>query len=72
MNLEEVRANINHTVTWTPPAGRPAAVVRPVPVVIVRVVGARLPGYTGEPRVIVRFPRFSSEFDVDPEELSLT
>jgi hypothetical protein len=60
MNLAEVRANQGRTVTWHPPGGQP------IPVVIQHVLD-----WADPVRVWVRLVGFSSERDVDPEELIL-
>jgi hypothetical protein len=60
MNLDEVRANQGRTVTWHPPGGQA------IPVVIQHVLD-----WADPPRVWVRLEGFSSERDVDPEELIL-
>jgi hypothetical protein len=58
MNLEEVRANQGRTVTWHPTGGTP------IPVVIQHILD-----WADPVRVWVRLVGFSSERDVDPEEL---
>jgi hypothetical protein len=64
MNLEQVRANQGRTVTWHPAGGQA------IPVVIQRVIYPTGPdGSWLPPRVWVRLVGFSSERDVDPEEL---
>jgi hypothetical protein len=61
VNLEQVRANQGRTVTWHPAGGQP------IPVVIQRILYPA--GVLGPVRVWVRLVGFSSERDVDPEEL---
>jgi hypothetical protein len=55
MNLDEVRANQGRTVTWHPAGGQPIPVL----------------DWADPVRVWVRLVGFSSERDVDPEELIL-
>jgi hypothetical protein len=58
MNLKEVRDNQGRTVTWHPAGGQA------IPVVIQHVLD-----WADPVRVWVRLEGFSSERDVDPEEL---
>lgn len=65
MTIDEVRANVGRTVTWTPPGGTPWPGC-----VILRIIDDDRTRDTG-PRVWIRLGGYASERDVAPEELKL-
>lgn len=65
MNLDEVKTNLRNIAVW-----KPTAESKGTPVVLDRVI-ENLSGYSGPPQVIVHFPRFISDFPVDPDALTL-